>query len=134
MTVIMKFHGKNAARSGAAAVTLLGGIAGALLASPAASAAPDCSAGAVAGTVSSVTGSARQFLDSHPAANDVVTAAYTQPRAQAAANIRAYFTAHPQEYYQLRDILAPIGDKQRQCGVNVLPADLASAYDEFMAG
>ena len=32
------------------------------------------------------------------------------------------------------DILAPIGDTQRQCNVSLLPADLASAYSEFMAG
>ena len=125
MTAIMKFSGATA---------LLGGIAAAVLTSPTASAAPDCSAGAVAGTVSSVTGSARDYLNSHPGANDVVTAAYTQPRGQAAANIRAYFTAHPQEYYDLRGILAPIGDTQRQCQVSVLPSDLASAYNEFMAG
>ncbi len=53
---------------------------------------------------------------------------------QAAANLRGYFTAHPQEYYDLRGILAPIGDAQRQCNVTVLPPSLASAYSEFMAG
>jgi hypothetical protein len=47
---------------------------------------------------------------------------------------RAYFNAHPQEYYDLRGILAPIGDTQRQCNVSVLPPELASAYSEFMAG
>jgi hemophore-related protein len=57
-----------------------------------------------------------------------------QPRDQAAANLRGYFTAHPQEYYDLRGILAPIGEAQRQCNVSVLPADLASAYSEFLAG
>ena len=64
----------------------------------------------------------------------MVTAAATHPRPEAAANVRAYFTAHPQEYYELRGILAPIGDAQRQCSVTLLPPDLASAYDEFMAG
>ena len=63
-----------------------------------------------------------------------MTAAAGQPRDQAAANLRGYFTAHLQEYYDLRGILAPIGDAQRQCNVTVLPPDLASAYSEFMLG
>jgi heme-binding protein len=45
-----------------------------------------------------------------------------------------YFTAHPQEYNDLRGILAPIGDTQRQCNTTVLSPDLESAYNEFMAG
>ncbi|TQK29974.1 heme-binding protein [Arthrobacter sp. SLBN-53] len=113
---------------------LLGAAAAALIAAPTASAAPNCNPDAVAGTVSSVTGAASAYLNSHPGANQVVQAARTQPRDVAAANIRAYFTANSQEYYELRGILAPIGDTQRQCNVSVLPADLASAYSEFMAG
>jgi hemophore-related protein len=74
------------------------------------------------------------LLDTHPGANQMVTAAYHQPRSDAAANIRGYLTANPQEYYELRAILAPTGDTQRQCNVRVLPPDLASAYDQFMAG
>ncbi|PRC51258.1 hemophore-related protein, partial [Mycobacterium sp. ITM-2017-0098] len=31
-------------------------------------------------------------------------------------------------------ILAPIGDAQNNCNVTVLPADLQSAYNTFMAG
>ena len=42
--------------------------------------------------------------------------------------------ANPGEYYELRGILAPIGDVQRSCNVTVLPPVLASAYDRFMAG
>ena len=45
---------------------------------------------------------------------------------EAEANIRGYFTANPQEYYELRGILAPIGDTQRACNVSVLPPDLAA--------
>jgi hemophore-related protein len=134
--VIMNNSG-NAARRGLTGVLaglLFGGVAAATIAAPTASAATDCSASGVANTVSSVTGSARQYLAGHPGANQVVTAAMNQPREQAAANIRGYFTANPAEYYELRGILAPIGDTQRQCNVSVLPADLASAYDEFMAG
>ncbi len=36
----------------------------------------------------------------------------SQPCPQAEADVRGYFTANPQEYYELRGILAPIGDTQ----------------------
>lgn len=118
----------------AAVGAALGAATAALMAAPAASAAPNCSPDAVAGTVSSVTGAASSYLSSHPGANQVVQAARTQPRAEAAANIRAYFTANSQEYYELRGILAPIGETQQACNVTVLSPELASAYSEFMAG
>jgi hemophore-related protein len=120
--------------AGAGAGLVLTGLAAATIAAPTAAAADQCSADGLANTVSSVTGSARQYLASHPGANQAVTTAFGQPRPQAAATLRGYFTANPQEYYELRGILAPIGDVQRQCNVAVLPPELASAYDEFMAG
>jgi hemophore-related protein len=135
--MIMNSSGNTARRkfAGACAGILFGGLAAATIAAPSATAAPDqCSADQVAGTVSSVTGNARAYLAGHPGANQVVTAAFNQPRPQAEQNLRGYFTANPQEYYELRGILAPIGDTQRQCNVSVLPGDLASAYDQFMAG
>jgi hemophore-related protein len=113
---------------------LLGGIAMGIVGAPSAAAAPDCSPGGVNATVSSVEGSAQQYLAAHPDANQVVTAAYGQPRPQAESSLRGYFTAHPQEYYDLRGILAPIGDTERQCNVKALPSSLESAYQEFMAG
>jgi len=120
--------------AGVAAGCLLGGIAAATIATPNAAAAPDCSAGGVSNTVNTTLGAARAYLNTHPGANQAVGAAFTQPRDQAAGTLRGYFTANPQEYYDLKGILAPIGDTQRQCNVSVLPADLASAYNEFMAG
>jgi hemophore-related protein len=113
---------------------LFTGVAAATIAAPTASAAPDCSAQGIAATMSNVTGSAHDYLSVHPGADQVVSSARNQPRAAAAANIRSYFTANPQEYFELRDILTPIGETQRQCNVSVLPPDLASAYDQFMAG
>jgi heme-binding protein len=133
----MKLSGIKVRRriAGACAGSLLGGLAVATLAAPSAAAAPaQCDAAAVSGTVSSTTGAARAYLDTHPGANQAVTTAFSQPRPQAAATLRGYFTANPQEYYDLRGILAPIGDVQSQCNVSVLPPDLASAYDTFMAG
>jgi heme-binding protein len=120
---------------GICASGLLGGLAVTSIAAPTASGAPEqCDASSLASTASATTGSAHAYLDGHPDANQAVTAAASQPRDQAAANLRGYFTAHPQEYYDLRGILAPIGDAQRQCNVTLLPPDLASAYTEFMAG
>lgn len=132
----MKFSGMTARRGAIGMVVggLFTGATAATIAAPVASAAPDCSAQGVANTVSTTTGQARDYLRAHAGANQVVTAAYHQPREQAAADIRSYFTANPTEYYELRGILAPLGDTQRQCNVAVLPPDLASAYDQFMAG
>ena len=132
----MNFSGISTRRhiAGVVAGCLLGGAAVATIAAPTAAAAPDCTAAGVSNTVSTTWGSARAYLDAHPGANQAVGAAFSQPRPQASAALRGYFTANPQEYYDLKGILAPIGDTQRQCNVSVLPPDLASAYSEFMAG
>jgi|SRR5271166_3923369 len=134
--MIMKFSSMPARQraAGISAGCLLGGLTIGIIAAPTAAAAPDCSPGGVNATVSSVTGTARQYLDAHPGAGQVVMTAYGQPRPQAAASLRSYFTAHPQEYTDLRGILAPIGDTERQCNVTALSPDLESAYHEFMAG
>src|ERR1700743_1428610 len=113
---MMNFSGKTLRRH-AAGCGLLAGLAATVIAAPTASAAPDCSSAGVANTVSSVTGSANQYLAAHPGANPVLTAAYSQPRSQAEANVRGYFTANPGEYHDLRGILSPIGDTQQACSV-----------------
>lgn len=110
------------------------GAAALVISAPTAAAAPDCSRERLSGTVDSTTIAARGYLDAHPGARAVIDAASDQSRPEASANIRSYFTAHPAEYHELRGILAPIGDAQRECNVTVLPPGLASAYDEFMAG
>lgn len=120
--------------AGISAFCVLGGAVVSSITAPVASAAADCSATGVANTVSTVTGSAREYLNSHPGANQAVMTAFAQPDATAANTLRAYFTANPGEYYDLRGILTPISETQRQCNVSVLPPNLASAYDQFMAG
>ena len=134
--MITMFSGIAPGRKAAAVCTgwLVGGMALATLAAPMASAAPDCSSAGVANTVSSVTGSANQYLAGHPGANQVLMAARDQPFPQAESNVRGYFTANPGEYYELRGILSPIGDTQQACNVSVLPPNLQTAYNAFMAG
>lgn len=120
--------------SGVFTAALMGGLAVATFAAPAASADEVCSAAGVANTVNTVTGSAQQYLGDHPAAGEVLYAAVRQTPDQAAAEVRNYFSANPMEYLTLRGILAPIGDVERQCNVAVLPPTIAAAYDQFMAG
>lgn len=120
---------------GFAVSAAMGGLAVAALAAPIASADEGvCSAGGVANTVSSVTGAAQHYLAGHPGAGRVLYAAVNQSPAQSESEVRGYFTANPQEYYDLRGILAPIGDVQRQCNVSVLSPMLQTAYNQFMAG
>ena len=119
--------------AGISAGCVLAGAVAATITAPVASAAPDCSQDAVTNTVNAATGSAWGYLRDHPGANQAVMTAYTQPAA-AESTLRDYFSANPGEYYELRGILAPIGETQRQCNVVALPAPLASAYDKFMAG
>ena len=113
--------------------SVLGGVIG-VVGAPSVAAASDCSPAGVQATVSSVTVTARQYLDAHPDANQAATAASNQPHRQAAATLRDYFRTHPQEYSDLRSILAPVGDTERQCQVAALPANLEAAYSEFMDG
>ncbi|EUA68682.1 nitrilotriacetate monooxygenase component A domain protein [Mycobacterium xenopi 4042] len=84
----MKSSGKTLRRRVTGAC-LLGSAAATMIVAPTATAAPDCSPAAVNNTVSSATGTARQYLDAHPDANDAVTSAFSKPRPQAAADLRA---------------------------------------------
>lgn len=134
MTNIRSTKARRSHRVLGAACCLYGGLAATVLTAPTAAAQPDCSQAALSNTVNSVTGSAHHYLASHPGAAAVVGQAAGQPHSEAATSVRSYFTAHPQEYYELRGILAPIGEAQRQCNTTVLPPEQAAVYDEFMAG
>ncbi|MGJ6124431.1 hemophore-related protein [Mycolicibacterium sp. Y3] len=119
----------------ALSVLAAGGALSAVVLAPIASADPvDCSRQSIDATVQQTTGAAQGYLGAHPGAKQAVSVIYTQPRDVASASIRTYFTANPQEYLELRSILAPIGDKQRACNTTALSPEMASAYSEFMAG
>lgn len=119
--------------AGAFAATLLGAAVATTLGAPVAGA-EQCAAGEVATTFSSVSGAAGQFLSAHPGANRVLTDARGQSPEQARADVRAYFTANPGEYYELKNITAPLVDLQNRCGTNGVPPELVQAFNEFQAG
>src|ERR1700733_4620726 len=98
--------------------------------SSSASAAPDpCSASGLAATASGVLSAAGGYLDSHPDANNVLTAAVSQPPADARSSVRGYFLGHPGEALDLRNIAKPLSDLRGQCNTAVSPDQLAALFD-----
>ena len=116
----------------AATLATLAGAALAGLAAPVAGADTDCSPAAVDSTVSSVNQQAQAFMDAHPEGNKTLMTAALQPRPEAEATLRAYAAANPQEYAGFRQILAPLSTLQKQCGVQVVPAQFQWAFDQFI--
>ena len=112
--------------------TVIGGMALAGLAAPAASAAPDCSPAAVDGTVERVTQEAQAYMNAHPEGNRMLMTAALQPRAEATATIQAYAAQNPQQYADFKQILSQLGTLEQQCGVSVVPAQYKWAYDQFV--
>ncbi|BBZ27886.1 hypothetical protein MMAD_21810 [Mycolicibacterium madagascariense] len=103
-------------------------VVGACLAVPAAHAAP-CKASGFAETASGVLNSAGGYLDVHPGADDVLTAAANQPPDVARTSVRGYFLAHPGEYLDLQKIVQPLKDVKDQCGIDLTPAQLATLFE-----
>ena len=109
---------------------VLAAVAAVIATSPAASAAPDpCSASGLAATSSGVLNAASGYLDSHPDANNVLTAAVSQPPADARSSVRGYFLGHPGEALDLRNIAKPLIDLRGQCSTAVTPDQLAALFD-----
>jgi hemophore-related protein len=117
--------------AGAFAACALTASAAATVAAPTASAADQCSASGLASTASGVLASAGTYLDAHPDANNVLTAAGSQPRDQAKSSVEAYFLAHPGEFLDLKGIAQPLTDLRNQCGVAVTPGQLAALVESF---
>ena len=99
-----------------------------LVAVPAANAAP-CKASGFAETASGVLATAGNYLDAHPGADDVLTAAANQPPDVAKSSVRGYFLSHPGEFLDLQKIVQPLKDVKDQCGVDLSPAQLASLFE-----
>lgn len=115
---------------GAVVASVLGTVAAATVALPTASAAP-CTASGLASTASGVMASAGTYLAAHPGADDVLTAAGSQPTGDAKASVQNYFLAHPGEFLDLKGIAQPLTDLRAQCGVAVSPGQLAALVESF---
>ena len=76
---------------------------------------------------SGVLNTAGGWLDAHPEANEVLTAAGMQGSG-AETSVRDYFVAHPQDYQELRGIAAPLIDMQHGCGAAIQPMQIAALY------
>lgn len=104
-----------------------------LIVAPGASAADPCSASGVAATASGVLNAASGYLDTHPDANNLLTAAVGQPPAQAKSTIRGYFIGHPGEALDLKNIAQPLLNLKSQCPNSVSPDQLAALVDALSA-
>jgi heme-binding protein len=104
--------------------------AAATVAAPAANAAP-CTAAGLADTVSTVTGAAAAYLNSHPDADQALTAAGTQAPADAQASLKTYFATHPQEFADLRGIAQPLTALRAQCNSTVSPGQISALLQAF---
>lgn len=113
--------------------TVFGVIPGCVLCvliAPTAGAVPDpCSASGVAATASGVLNSASGYLDGHPDANNVLTAAANQSPADAKSSVRGYFLGHPGEALELKGIAQPLLDLRSRCNTSVSPDQLAALFD-----
>ncbi len=116
--------------AGALAAGAFGAVIAGTCGMPAAAAAP-CTASGLSTTASGVLSQAGTYLDAHPGANDVLTAAGTQPPEEARASVRGYFIAHPGEFLDLQAIARPLSDLRGQCGISVSPGQLALLFDEI---
>ncbi|WAJ45907.1 heme-binding protein [Mycobacterium sp. Aquia_216] len=97
---------------------------------PTAVAAPDpCSASGVAATASGVLNAASGYLDGHPDADNVLTAAVNQSPADAKSSVRGYFLSHPAEALELKGIAQPLLDLRSRCNTSVSPDQLAALFD-----
>jgi heme-binding protein len=112
------------------ASALSGVVATTTIALPTASAAP-CTASGLASTASGVMASAGTYLGAHPGADDVLTKAGSQPTGEAKASVQSYFSAHPNEFLDLKGIAQPLTDLRNQCGVSVSPGQLAALVESF---
>ena len=118
---------------GAFTTCALGAVAASTIAIPSAAAQPGCSASDFSRTASGVLATAGGWLDAHPGANDVLSAAGMQG-AGGEQSVRDYFVAHPMEYQELRGIAAPLLDLQRGCGLAIQPMQIAALYTALSQG
>ncbi len=82
-----------------------------------------------AATSSGVLNAASGYLDGHPDANNVLTAAVSQPPADARSSVRGIFSATPVRLSSWKGIAKPLLDLRGQCNTAVTPDQLAALFD-----
>lgn len=124
----MAFSTARVLTVGALTSTLLGA---AVAATPVASAGGPCSASAGANIASGVLGAMGGYLDAHPDADNVVTAAGNQPPGVSKNSLTAYFATHPQQMMDLKGIADPLLNFKRQCNISLTAGQLATLVQSF---
>jgi hemophore-related protein len=115
---------------GVIAICIVSGVAAAASTPLTAGAEPSpCTASGFATAASGVLNTAGGYLDSHPGANDVLTAAVNQSPEDARSSLRGYFASHPNEALDLNNIVQPLRDLRKQCNLSVTLSQLAVLGD-----
>lgn len=124
----MAFSAARPMTIGAVAATLLGT---ALAVTPVANAGEPCSASTGANIASGVLGAMGGYLDAHPDADKVITAAGNQSAGAAKNSLTGYFAMHPQQMMDLKGIADPLLNFKRQCNITMSAGQLATLIQSF---
>jgi hemophore-related protein len=99
-----------------------GAVTGALLCTPAGTAAadppprpPNCTAADVAGVATGVAAALSTYLFTHPDVNGFYTDLQDQPKDQIRDDLQNYFNANPEEQADLESIRQPMIDVRQRC-------------------
>ncbi|MCB0938545.1 MAG: heme-binding protein [Mycolicibacterium sp.] len=103
-------------------ILALGGVVGALGASPAALAdpAPNCTAADRAGISAGVQAATSAYLFAHPDVNEFMTGLAGQPVDEVPAVVQDYLNANPQIKAEVQSIRQPLADMRERCGPPLL--------------
>lgn len=124
----MAFSAARPMTVGAVAATLLGT---ALAVTPVAHAGDPCSASTGANIASGVLGALGGYLDAHPDADKVITAAGNQGPGAAKNSLTGYFATHPQQMMEMKGIADPLLNFKRQCNISMTAGQLATLIQSF---
>lgn len=124
----MAFSAARPMTVGAVAATLLGT---AMAVTPVASAGEPCSASTGANIASGVLAGLGGYLDAHPDADKVITAAGNQSAGAAKNSLTGYFAMHPQQMMEMKGIADPLLNFKRQCNITMSAGQLATLIQSF---
>ena len=124
----MAFSTARSMTIGAVTATLLGAAVAGI---PVASAGGPCSASSAANIASGVLSAMGGYLDGHPDADAVITAAANQPAPVAKNSLTGYFVTHPQQLLDLKGIADPLIKLKQQCNISMSAGQLATLIQSF---